>query len=108
MRVREGAGQFEDAARPVGDAEAVVAAIANEPDDVVAASGDKCLCLLQAIDLAVGEEVAYQLPALHAERDKGIAFTNWTHLNGGSQHVGIEVGDVRACLFNATHNFFFN
>ena len=100
--------ELEGALRLFRDAEAIVAAIADEPDDVLATSGNIRLCLPKTIHLSVGKEVAYQLPALHAEGDKGIAFTNWTHLNGGSQHVGIEVGDVRACLFNATHNLFFN
>lgn len=92
-------------ARGGSDTETAVAAVTNEPDDVVAVGDDELPLLFDATKLAVGEVVAYQLPSLHAEWYKTVSAPHETNLKGFRQKVSVKIGNVRAGLADAGHHF---
>ena len=82
----------EEIAGLLGHAVAVIDALANEPEDVVAGTEHPLALLLYEGVFAVGEVVADQLTAFHAKGDKGIACLRETQSEGSGDLIGIEQG----------------
>ena len=74
---RNGNGEAEGLLGVWGDAKTIIGALAYKPDYALLGVGDYELStLLKDILLAVGEIIAYELHAVHAERNKAVALLN--------------------------------
>ena len=78
----------------IGYAVAVIYALTNQPKDIIACTEHPLALFLYEGAFAVGKVVAYQLTALHAIRDKGIARACEAQGEGSGDLVGIKAGDV--------------
>ena len=77
-----------------GDAEAVVSAEADEPEDGARGIGDDQLtAFLKDRELAVGEEITHQFMAFHAKRLEDVTRLYGTQSEREMNGVGIEGGD---------------